>query len=243
MRRRPGLSRLVAAMILPALAGCATADLIMGPPERAPIDSIAVGSTRAEVEALLGRADDSKGNVRTYRYNLGSDRRERSLALLPLTVVVDYFALMVQPIIGYTMLQEWRDQRAQIGLIFGPDDRVMGLDFVSAEVAYRTWLVAADQEAAIELLCTAVEAGHGGAAHTEAGRRLYGIHGSVADVEAAYRWALMARFAGHPDGETLVGRIAPLLTPEALLAAEARFAAGELPACSRPAAPEAEAAV
>ena len=129
------------------------------------------------------------------------------------------------------MYTEWRDQRSRLGLLYGPDDRVLGLSFTAAEVAYRGWRIADDPKAHLPLLCEAAEAGHGAAAHTEAGRRLYGVYGATVDVEAAYRWALLARFAGHQDGPGLVERIAPLLPADLRNRAESRFAAGELPPC------------
>jgi hypothetical protein len=216
-----------------ALAGCATASVIKGPPEATPIGSVERGMTRAEAEAILGRPDARQNNVSLYDYNLGSDREKSGLGWLPFTVLLDLTSAFT-PGVGYMMYREWRDQRGRVGLLYGPDDRVLGLSFIAAEIAYRGWRIADDPEANLPLLCEAAEAGHGGAAHTEAGRRLYGVYGATIDVEAAFRLALMARFAGHPRGEALVGRIAPLLSAEERARAESRFATGDLPACSRP---------
>ena len=228
MSRKRACPLLVIAFLL---AGCATASTIKGPPQATPIASLERGMTRAEAEAILGRPDGRKGNVSLYDYNLGTDRTKRSLVILPFTMLLDVVALASQPYFASMMYQEWRDQRGQLGLLYGPDDRVLGLSFIAADIAYRSWRIADDPEADLRLLCEAAEAGHGGAAHSEAGRRLYGVYGAEIDVEAAYRWALMARFAEHPDGPTLVGRITPLLSPERRSRAESRVAAGELPAC------------
>ena len=215
-----------------ALAGCATASIIKGPPEATPIGSVERGMTRAEAEAILGRPDARQNNVSLYDYNLGSDREKRGLGWLPFMVLVD-LASAFAPSVGYMMYTEWRDQRGRLGLLYGPDDRVLGLSFTAAEIAYRSWRIVDDPEANLPLLCEAAEAGHGAAAHSEAGRRLYGIYGADEDVEAAYRWALMARFAGHPGGPALVERIAPLLPVDLRHRADSRFAAGELPACQK----------
>lgn len=213
-----------------ALAGCATASVIKGPPEATPIGSVERGMTRAEAEAILGRPDARQNNVSLYDYNLGSGREKSGLGWLPFMVLLDLTSAFT-PGVGYMMYREWRDQRGRVGLLYGPDDRVLGLSFIAAEIAYRGWRIAADPEADLALLCEAAESGHGAAAHTEAGRRLYGVYGAEVDVEAAYRWALMARFAGHPDGPILVERIAPLLPADLRGRAESRFAAGELPPC------------
>jgi len=58
-----------------------------------------------------------------------------------------------------------------------------------------------------------------------------GVYGATVDVDAAYRWALMARFAGHQGGPVLVERIATLLPVDRRSRAESRFTAGELPLC------------
>ena len=221
---------LCALTLASALAGCATASVIKGPPEATPIGSVERGMTRAEAEAILGRPDARQNNVSLYDYNLGSDREKSGLGWLPFMVLLDLTSAFTSGV-GYMMYREWRDQRGRVGLLYGPDDRVLGLSFIAAEIAYRGWRIADDLEANLPLLCEAAEAGHGGAVHSEAGRRLYGVYGAAIDVEAAYRWALMARFAGHPDGPALVERITPLLPADRRSRAEARVAAGELPAC------------
>jgi hypothetical protein len=228
MRR---MLRTMAATSLLLLAGCMTAATIKGPPEATPTGSLERGMTRAEAEAILGRPDGRRGNVSFYNYNLGVDRTKPSLVFLPFMMLGDLVYLGAQPFVGSMMYLEWRDQRGQLGLLYGPDDRVLGLSFTAAEIAYRGWRIADDPEANLPLLCEAAEAGHGAAAHSEAGRRLYGVYGAEPDVEAAFRWALMARFTGHPDGAALVQRIAPLLAADLRSRAESRFAAGELPAC------------
>lgn len=216
------------------LVGCATASSLGARPEPTPIDAIARGTSRGEVEAILGQPDALRGNVSTYDYNLGTEGLKPAKWFLPAAVALDYVTFPFQPIFTYQLWRDWRDQRARISLVYGPDDRVMGLSFTAAEVDYRTWLASEAPEEALALLCAAVESGHGGATHAEAGRRLYGVHGAGIDVEAAFRLALMANFAGHPGGEALVDRIAPLLPAEERARAESRFATGDLPACSGP---------
>ena len=130
--------------------------------------------TRVEAEAILGRPDDRKGNVSLYDYNLGTDRTKPSLAVLPFAMLLDVVALASQPFVDTMRYTEWRDQRGQLGLLYGPDDRVLGLSFTATEIAYRGWRIAGDPKANLPLLCEAAESGHGTAAHSEAGRRLLG---------------------------------------------------------------------
>jgi hypothetical protein len=209
-------------IIAPLLSGCVTFHALTWGPGPPDLTSIKVGASRESVEQVLGRPARREHNVATYEYNT---QTKRTVGGVLTAAVVDASAGlgMLSPLFSGTLRENWEAQRAEVSVVYGPRDTVIGPSHQAADAHYRDWLRETDRKAHLRLLCLAANAGSAPAQATQAARYWYGLWGTQSDRVQALVWARLAAFGGHQSANEMLGAWVPSLTRNEIAEADRTF--------------------
>ena len=237
----------VAITLLGAVAaGCsmfvaATAD---APSDFRPLEP---GTMRFAVEAVLGEPQAEEYNRATYEFSRGGffapsepdglmARAGRGL-FVGLVSVTHFF--IVEPLAGAIGYAERKGRHGLITIVYGPDGRVIGRSYETAQALYVAWKARSRPEERLDLLCRAANGGYPAAQHAQAVRHQIGLFETPVDPAEAYLWARLAEQGGDPRAQPLRERLAAGLDPTRRAEMDARYATWSPGPCPDPPATDA----
>jgi TPR repeat protein len=160
------------------------------------------GIPRKSVEKVLGTPKVQTNNVSYYEYNKED-----------WPIVASFFADFLT--MGATIFfasDAHQAQRETIGILYSPEDTVVGISFSEVEAQYRKWLQSENQDKELNDLCLTANLGYGPAQAVQGARYQYGLWNTKVDNKKAYLWFELAEFGGQKNAKKAITTLSKKLS-------------------------------